>query len=74
MSALKTELMNYIDTIPDEKLMAIKPLLFMLSNDSFVLETISFDDLTDDEKISVMQAEQDFINGETVNHNDINWD
>ena len=74
MSALKTELMNYIDTIPDEKLMAIKPLLFMLSNDSFVIETVAFDDLTDDEKISVMQAEQDFINGETVNHNDINWD
>ena len=65
---------NYINTIPDERLITIKPLLFMLSSDTFSLEKISFDELSVDEKESVLQAEQDFINGETVSHDDIDWE
>ena len=74
MSALKAELMDYINDMSDEKLLAIKPLLFMLSKDTLTLEKVSFDDSTDDEKASVIQAEKDFINGDTVSHNDIDWD
>ena len=33
-----------------------------------------FTKLTPTERQRLEEAEQDFINGETVNHNDINWD
>lgn len=74
MTGLRAELIDYINDIPDEKLLAIKPLLSMLSKDTLSIEKVSFEDLTDYERASVIQAEKDFINGETVSHNAINWD
>ncbi len=73
MSALKNELINYINIISDEKLIAIKPLLYMLSNDTLIIEKLSFDDLSDTEKASIIQSEYEYSNGETVSHNDIDW-
>ena len=74
MSTLKSELINYINDIPEEKLRAIKPLLHMLSKEDDYLEKISFDELTPEERESVLQAELDFINGDTVSHDDIDWE
>jgi len=74
MTALKKELMNYINDIPDERLYAIKPLLYMLAEDTFVIEKVDFEDLTNEEKESVIKARKEYENGETINHNDINWD
>lgn len=44
MSALKEELKNYIDEVPEEKLLSIKPLLVMLADEfSYSVERVSFD-------------------------------
>jgi len=42
---LRQEIQSYIDVMPEEKLLALKPLLFVLANDTIIIET----DLTDDE-------------------------
>ena len=73
MTALKRELMEYIVDIPDEKLAALKPLLHMLMEDTVSLEKVDFDDLTEDEKESVIQAELEYTRGETIKHEDIDW-
>lgn len=46
MSEVRKEVLDYIDAIPDSKLRALKPLLTLLVDDSFVIET----DLTDEER------------------------
>ena len=54
MSALRQEIQDYIDIMPDNKLEALKPLLIMLSADeeSFIIET----DLTDEEREIIAQG------------------
>ena len=74
MTVLKRELIEYINDIPDEKLIAIKPLLHMLMEDTMLIEEVDYDDLTEDEKESVIQAELEYARGETIKHEDINWD
>lgn len=74
MSTLKNELITYINDIPDDKLKAIKPLLLMMYDDSITLEKIDYSDLTEDEKVSIFKAEQEFANSETTSHDNINWD
>ena len=46
MSAIRKEILEYIDAIPDSKLEALKPILTLLANDTLTIET----DLTEDEK------------------------
>jgi len=46
MTALRQEIHTYIDDIPENKLMALKPLLFALADDSIVIES----NLTDEER------------------------
>ena len=49
---LRQEIYTYIDNIPESKLVALKPLLFALADDSIVVEY----DLTDDELELVKQG------------------
>jgi len=44
-AVLRDELHTYIDTLPDQSLPVLKPLLMFLSKPSYVIET----DLTDEE-------------------------
>ena len=74
MTVLKKELIECINDIPDEKLVALKPLLYMLVEDTVLIEKIDFEDLTDEEKESVEQARAEYARGETIKHEDINWD
>lgn len=74
MTALKQNLIDYIKDIPDEKLIAIKPLLYMLYHDTVVIEKVNFDDLTPDEKKAIEEAEKEMAAGEYVRHEDIDWD
>ena len=39
MNALRKELHTYIDDIPESKLIALKPLLFALADESIVIES-----------------------------------
>ena len=45
MTALKKQIVGYIEVMPDSKLKALKPLLEVLMGDDFVIET----DLTPEE-------------------------
>jgi len=64
MSELRDELHRYIDTVPDKKLVALKPLLTLLSNedDELIIET----DLTDEERKIVARGWEDYKAGRFV--------
>ena len=67
MTALREELIKYVELIPEEKLLALKPLLFMLSDESTtVLEKLTDDDLSDEEREAFNKAELEFEHGETM--------
>lgn len=75
MSAIRAELLNYINQLPDYKLVALKPMFEMISTDEVtIIEKINFEDLEDDEKQAVLQGREDFKNGKTFRHEDIDWD
>ena len=46
MMTVKQEILAYIDDIPESKLIALKPLLFALADESIVVES----NLTDEER------------------------
>jgi hypothetical protein len=70
MTALKQELINCINDIPDNKLIAIKPLLFMLSNETAILERVSFNELTSNEQKAVLKGREEYKNGECIDFED----
>lgn len=59
MSAIRKEIQDYIDSIPDSKLEALKPLLSVLVNDTIILET----DLTDEEKAIIARGREEYKQG-----------
>jgi len=71
MTALKEQIIEYISLIPEEKLLALKPLLFMLSAEpTIILEKLNDDDLTDEERDAFEKAELECERGETVYFDD----
>lgn len=67
MTAIRQEVLNCIDELPDNKLEALRPILMLLVN-----ETISIDtDLTDDEKQIIRKGREEYKNGGFVSLNDI---
>ena len=73
MSALRDELVGYLNAIPDDKLVVLKPLLHMLSNELYDIERVHFSDLSSEERKAIEQAEHEYEIGETVSHEDIDW-
>ena len=71
---LKKELIDCINDIPDEILLTVRPLLHMLIENTTAIETLSYEDLPEAEKMSVNEAMEQYRRGETVRHDDINWD
>lgn len=67
MSAIRQEVLNCIDNIPDSKLEALKPILTILVNDTINIET----DLTDDEKKIIAEGREDYKQGNFINLNSI---
>jgi hypothetical protein len=59
MSAIRKEIQDYIDSIPESKLEALKPLLSVLVNDTIILET----DLTDEEKAIIAHGREEYRQG-----------
>ena len=71
MTALREEIIEYVGLIPEEKLPALKPLLFMLSAESTViLEKLADDDLSDEEREAFDKAEREFEHCETQDFED----
>ena len=54
MSALRSEIISYINIIPEYRLAAIKPLLVVLSGAE--VERVTFDDLTEDERAELLNC------------------
>jgi hypothetical protein len=53
---LRQEIHTYIDDITENKLLALKPLLFALADDSIVIEK----DLTDEERDIIIRGMADY--------------
>ena len=59
MSELRKEVLECIDQLPDSKLEALRPLLRLLTNDDFVIET----DLTEEEKEIIRAGREEYRKG-----------
>jgi len=59
MSAIRNEILNYIDNIPDSKLKALKPILTLLVDETIIIET----NLTDKEKAIILQGREEYKQG-----------
>ena len=65
MTALRAEVLGYVNQISEEKLSALKPLLFMLSSEQeTILERLTDSDLTDEEMEAFAKADMEFECGE----------
>ena len=70
MSTVTKEIANMVDMLPEnEKNLAyelVKRIVLAWDND--------YTRLTPSERKRLEESEMDFINNETISHNDINWD
>jgi len=59
MTAIRKEIMDYIDDIPDIKLEALRPILTLLADEIIIVET----NLTEEEKIIVSEGREEYKKG-----------
>jgi hypothetical protein len=57
MSALREEILDYINEIPDDRLYALRPLLVILADDQCAVES----DLTDEERAIVAAGRAEYL-------------
>ena len=62
MTAIRKEIMNYIDDIPDIKLEALRPILTLLADEIIIVET----DLSNDEIAIVSEGREEYKRGNFV--------
>ena len=55
-AAIRQELHTYIDIIPDRNLYALKPILSILAEPAYILET----NLTDEEQAIIAEGDKEF--------------
>jgi adenylate kinase len=55
-TAIRQELHSYIDVIPDRNLYALKPILSILAEPAYILET----NLTDEERAIIAEGDREF--------------
>jgi hypothetical protein len=71
MTALREEIIEYVNLIPEEKLSALKPLLLMLSVEPIaILERLTDNDLTEEEREAFNKADLEFERGEMIDFED----
>ena len=68
MSAIRQEILEYINELPDIKLEAIKPILAILVDNNISVET----DLTDEEKDIIKRGRKEYENGNFVSLESLN--
>ena len=59
MTAIRQEVLNYINELPDNKLEALRPILMLLTDETIRIET----DLTDDEKDIILKGRKEYKSG-----------
>jgi len=59
MSPIRQEVQGYIDILPDLQLEALRPILTLLANEPFIIET----DLTEEEKEIIRQGRKEAAKG-----------
>lgn len=59
MSEIRKEVQDCIDSLPDSKLAALKPILTLLVSDTIIIET----DLTDEEKAIIALGREEYKAG-----------
>jgi hypothetical protein len=59
MSAIKQEIQEYINVLPDSALFALKPLLTLLVAEEPIIET----DLTEEEKAIILRGREEHSKG-----------
>jgi len=62
MSAIKQEIQEYISILPDNALMALKPIITLLVAEEPLVET----DLTDEEKSIILRGRTAYAKGDYV--------
>jgi len=62
MTAIRKEIMNYINDIPDIKLEALRPILTLLADEIIIVET----DLSNDEIAIVSEGREEYKRGNFV--------
>lgn len=62
MTAIRQEILSYIDDIPDSKLEALKPILTLLLNDTIIIDT----NLTDAERDIIISGREEYKKGDFV--------
>ena len=62
MTAIRREIMDYIDDIPDIKLEALRPILTLLADEIIVVETT----LTNDEKGIISEGREEYKRGNFI--------
>ena len=70
MSTIKKTAVNYINELPEDTIMALLPILKKLTDDSVYLESVSFTELTDDEKETVIKGRKDYDDGDYIDFED----
>jgi len=71
---LKRELIDCINDLPDEILIAIKPLILMLIENTTTIEAATPETLTADELAAIAKAHDEYERGEAVQMQDIVFD
>ena len=69
MTALRKEVLGYIETISDKRLKILKPILEEWADSDFVIET----DLTEEEKAIIREGREQYKDGDFVTLDQINW-
>jgi hypothetical protein len=67
MSAIKKEIQEYISVLPDNALMALKPILTLLINEEPIVET----NLTEEEKAIILRGREEYLKGTYIPISDI---
>ena len=70
MSAIAQRVANMLDMLPEQD----QALAFELVKKMVLAWDPDFTKLTPDERIMLEMAEQEIAGGETISHDDINWD
>lgn len=70
MSTVKEMAVSYINDLSEDTITALLPLLKKLTDNSVYLESVSFDELTDDEKESVIKGRKDYDDGNYIDFED----
>ncbi len=67
MTAIRREILEYIDDIPDSKLEALRPILVLLADETVSIET----NLTDEEKAIIADGRKRYADGGFIPLDDI---